>query len=99
MLRTVPADLPDEFMTTTEVAALRRVHRVTVLRWIGDGRLAAARVAGPVRQGTVRIAVDEVRRLINGDNGLADELADWMNRREMERAPDACPRCARRSID
>lgn len=98
MLRTVPADLPEKFMTPTEVAALLRVHRVTVLRWIRDGRLDAAMVGGPVRT-TRRIAVDEVRRLINGDNGLAGELADWMNRREMERAPDLCPRCGRRSID
>jgi excisionase family DNA binding protein len=97
MLLAVPPDLP-EFMTPTEVAALFRVHRVTVLRWVERGVLMAVVAPGPVRT-TRRIAVTEVRRFINGEHGLADDLAAWMTRREIERAPDLCPRCGRRSID
>lgn len=91
-------DLPEAFMTPTEVATLMRVHRVTVLRWIHDGHLTATVLPGGDRRGK-RIDVAEVRRFINGETGLADELAAWMNRREFERAPDLCPRCGRRSID
>jgi excisionase family DNA binding protein len=87
-------------MTPTEVAVLLRVHRTTVLRWVHSGRLAAMTMPGDVRRAaTVRIAVTEVRRVINGENGLADELAQWMTRRQLDRAPDLCPRCSRRSID
>lgn len=83
------------------MSELLRVHRVTVLRWVRDGRLLAYVMPGPIRRAaTVRIPVENVRKLLTDQgHGLADELAEWMERRETERAPSLCPRCGRRSID
>jgi excisionase family DNA binding protein len=34
----------DKYLTTEEIADSLRVHKVTIVRWIRDGRLAAKKV-------------------------------------------------------
>ena len=47
--------------TVTEVAEYMRVHRVTVLRWIKDGRIGAKKVG---KRGDYRIPVEEIDKIL-----------------------------------
>ena len=47
------------YYTTAEVAALLRVHRSTVVRWIDEGRVEAMKTPG----GMYRIPASEVERI------------------------------------
>lgn len=88
-----------EFMTTTEVARMLRVHRATPLRWIAAGKLEAVRIPGTR---TIRVRVEAVTELIEHDESIEDlagDLAEWLSHRGAEKAPSLCPRCAVRSVE
>lgn len=95
------AELPTDWVTPAEVACALRVSVRTVQRWVATGRLPAVQSSPGRQHSLTRIRVSEVQRFVNpGDSDrVADELADWLTRRDADRAPDLCPRCGRRSID
>jgi excisionase family DNA binding protein len=99
MMLGVDARLDMDLMTPAEVAVLFRVHRNTIGRWVEAGTLKGFRIPGTK---TLRIAVVDVVALIErdpDDDQLAGDLAAWLNKRDVDRESELCPRCAVRSID
>jgi len=53
----------DRLLTTSEVAALFRVHRATVIRWAVAGRISSVQI---MEGGDRRFRESEIRQLLNG---------------------------------
>jgi excisionase family DNA binding protein len=62
-------DTGDRLLTPGEVAALFRVDPKTVTRWAAAGRISSIRTPGGHR----RFRESEVRALLEGEEGMADE--------------------------
>jgi excisionase family DNA binding protein len=61
------------FYSTSEVAALFRINRVTVYRWIKEGRIKAYSIGKHLK-----VPLSEVERLLN-EFGFNDIVADFLN--------------------
>jgi excisionase family DNA binding protein len=61
MTDSLPADPPETWLTVNEVAALQRVNRKTVLRWIASGQLPASRLGR-----AWRISSSQLHAMLNG---------------------------------
>ena len=95
-------------LTAPQVAIRLQVALSTVHKWILVGILPAIRIRMPgSSRVVVRISVDALEAFIaqwqaQTAPGLSDdtaELLEYLSRRDAERAPTLCPRCATRPKD
>jgi excisionase family DNA binding protein len=65
----------DELLTVAEVAAIVKVDKRTILRWIDAGKLPARRLPGRGRHGVLyRIARRDLEKFLSANDQEADHV-------------------------
>ena len=63
-------DLP-ELLTADEVAAVLRVSRPTIGKWVNEGKLRAIKFGATSSKGTIRFRRDDIEALLSPDEATA----------------------------